>query len=356
MLDNKQITKSLNHSNVNDSTIIVNNGLSYTEVESICKNVCALEIQRNSNDALDKAQCRLNEITDEIISRIEREAHDYIYQFKEPDIQYSLQNSIIPYVRTGNSEMKDQLIDLFIDRLKSKSCDTEQTIIDEAISIIPSLSQSSIALLASIAFSDICIIFSVKFDQALEQIGKVFEKLSNLNRLDIAHLIQQNCANGGLTGIGLNDSMEAKLQKSYDIYFRRPFSQNIIDTYFKDFPNCILPNIPPIPYFYRNEGNNSLDSIYTSSQSMKQQMISNGQKSLIPSLDKYMSKVSIMNLAQIRELLINKDPNWNYAFDALNKDEVKSIRLSPVGIYIGISYLKRIAKLNISFNTFYLDN
>ena len=135
---NRQDAKNISNSNVNitNGDITYNSGLSYTDVREICKDVCAYEIQKNSQMALETSKKRLQEFSEECIDRIDSEAKEHIEQFKNPDIQYSLRNAAIPYLRTGDKELKEDLINMFIDRLKENQRTTTRSVIDEAIDII----------------------------------------------------------------------------------------------------------------------------------------------------------------------------------------------------------------------------
>lgn len=138
---NRQDAKNISNSNVNitNGDITYNSGVSYTDVREICKDVCAHEIQKNSQIALETSKKRLQEFSEECIDRIDSEAKDLIELFKNPDIQYSLRNATIPYLRTGDKELKEDLINMFIDRLKENQRTTKQSVIDVVLSSVKNM-------------------------------------------------------------------------------------------------------------------------------------------------------------------------------------------------------------------------
>lgn len=349
---NRQDAKNISNSNVNitNGDITYNSGLSYTDVREICKDVCAYEIQKNSQIALETSQKRLQEFSDECIDRIDSEAKEHIEQFKNPDIQYSLRNAAIPYLRTGDKELKEDLINMFIDRLKENQRTTTRSVIDEAIDIIPSLSQSSVALLSTITYSNLIRYFYPALEEDFNKLPNIFVHLQNITNLEIEHLVQQRCAIGGFNGISFHSSLESIFQKNYDLFFRCKMTMEDINISFPTLP----AQLNGMTYFFRDIENPSfLRHTYTGSEYLKKQMQQYGQQTYIELYEKYLKEKPCMSDDEIKNTLITKNHNWEYAFKAMNMEETKAISLTPVGRYIGLSYLNRKINIDIPFNLFY---
>jgi hypothetical protein len=349
---NRQDAKNISNSNVNitNGDITYNSGVSYTDVREICKDVCAHEIQKNSQIALETSKKRLQEFSEECIDRIDSEAKDHIELFKNPDIQYSLRNATIPYLRTGDKELKEDLINMFIDRLKENQRTTKQSVIDEAINIIPSLSQPSIVLLSTITYSDLIRYCYPTLEEDFNKLPNIFIYLQNITNLEIEHLVQQRCATGGLSGITFNLPLESIFQKNYDLYFRKKMTIDDINSLFHTLP----AKLNGMTYFWRDIENPSfIRHTYTGSEYLKKQMQEYGQQTYIELYENYLKENPCMSDDEIKNTLITKNHNWEYAFKTMNMEATKAISLTPVGRYIGLSYLHRKVNINIPFNLFY---
>lgn len=349
---NRQDAKNISNSNVNitNGDITYNSGVSYADVREICKDVCAHEIQKNSQMALETSKKRLQEFSEECIDRIDSEAKDHIEQFKNPDIQYSLRNATIPYLRTGDKELKEDLINMFIDRLKENQRTTKQSVIDEAINIIPSLSQPSIALLSTITYSNLIRYVYPTLEDEFNKLPNIFIYLQNITNLEIEHLVQQRCATGGLSGITFNLPLESIFQKNYDLYFRKKMTIDDINSSFHTLP----AQLNGMTYFWRDIENPSfIRHTYTGSEYLKKQMQEYGQQTYIELYENYLNENPCMSDDEIKNTLITKNHNWEYAFKTMNMEATKAISLTPVGRYIGLSYLHRKVNINIPFNLFY---
>lgn len=349
---NWQDAKNISNSNVNitNGDITYNSGVSYTDVREICKDVCAHEIQKNSQIALETSKKRLQEFSEECINRIDSEAKNHIELFKNPDIQYSLRNATIPYLRTGDKELKEDLINMFIDRLKENQRTTKQSVIDEAINIIPSLSQPSIALLSTITYSNLIRYVYPTLEDEFNKLPNIFIYLQNITNLEIEHLVQQRCATGGLSGITFNLPLESIFQKNYDLYFRKKMTIDDINSSFHTLP----AQLNGMTYFWRDIENPSfIRHTYTGSEYLKNQMQEYGQQTYIELYENYLKENPCMSDDEIKNTLITKNHNWEYAFKAMDMVGTKAISLTPVGRYIGLSYLHRKLNINIPFNLFY---
>ena len=239
---------------------------------------------------------------------------------------------------------------MFIDRLKENQRTTTRSVIDEAIDIIPSLSQSSVALLSTITYSNLTRYFYPALEDDFNKLPNIFIHLQNITNLEIEHLVQQRCAIGGFNGISFHSSLESIFQKNYDLFFRCKMTMEDINISFHTLP----ARLNGMTYFWRDIENPSfIRHTYTGSEYLKKQMKEYGQQTYIELYEKYLKEKPCMSDDEIKNTLITKSLNWEYAFKAMNMEETKAISLTPVGRYIGLSYLNRKININIPFNLFY---
>lgn len=354
MSSNKQEVKDILNSDVSLSNGVTINhfGLTYCEIQEICKNICASEIQRCFNDAFIVAEQRLGEAINHLIIVIENIANINPDKFRDPDIQYSLQKTIIPYIRTGDKELEEHLINLFIDRLMINERCTKQSIIEEAIDIIPTLSRPSLALMAVQVFSGLVISSAPLLEESFERMLPIFKSLDGLTRMDAEHLVQQRCELGGLRKIEL--SLEDKFCHNYDLYFKKVLTQDTIDRYFKELwsQTWLSDDGNSKSYFFENE-RHEWHFMISISRQMKEIMINNDHQEYVTLLNQYINVEPQMSPTEIKEYIISKYPYSKKALDILNYDYIKSITLLPVGFYLGMTYLNKVLPIKLNFETFY---
>ena len=123
-------------------------GISYDEARQIALDVFNANCQTMMSEAVQIADTRKNEIVDELIKRLYDEHPELSIRLKDPSIQYSLFSVIKNYVRTGDPDLEEQLLRMLILRMESKDRSLEQIVLDEAIEIVPKLTQDQINILS----------------------------------------------------------------------------------------------------------------------------------------------------------------------------------------------------------------
>lgn len=122
-------------------------GISYTEARQIALDVFNANCQKLMNEAAQTANIRANEIIDDFIKRLYAEQPELSYKLKEPSIQYSAYSVIKNYVKTGDVDLKENLLRMLMQRMRADDRSIEQIVLDEAIEILPKLTQDIINIL-----------------------------------------------------------------------------------------------------------------------------------------------------------------------------------------------------------------
>jgi hypothetical protein len=128
----------------------VNIGISANESRQIAIDVFKANFYDFSENAAKKALERAEEITDNFIEQFYTKIPHLEESLKEPSIQSSMFNAQKEYAKTGDKDLKEQLLDLLIQRIDSEERSLKQIVLDEAITIIPKLTQDQINLLSLI--------------------------------------------------------------------------------------------------------------------------------------------------------------------------------------------------------------
>ena len=122
-------------------------GVSYSEARQIALDVFNANCQKLMNEAVQTADTRAHEIIDDYIKRLFEQQPELSYKLKEPSIQYSVYSVIKNYVKTGDVDLKENLLRMLMQRMRANDRSMEQIVLDEAIEILPKLTQDIINIL-----------------------------------------------------------------------------------------------------------------------------------------------------------------------------------------------------------------
>ncbi|WLH87873.1 hypothetical protein PSH87_14350 [Pseudomonas sp. FP453] len=123
-------------------------GLSAIEAIAIAREVAVATFRELSGDARDTMSARVEQITVEVISRLEKENPEGLKKAKDPDFQHALLTVQKEYGRTGDRQLGDLLVDLLVDRSKQDERNILQIVLNESLNVVPKLTDSHLANLA----------------------------------------------------------------------------------------------------------------------------------------------------------------------------------------------------------------
>ncbi|MEW7986494.1 MAG: LPO_1073/Vpar_1526 family protein [Candidatus Thiodiazotropha endolucinida] len=127
-------------------------GASKDEVKQIALQVFETNFYKLTNEAHSIAFQRAEEITNKIIHRLWQKLPSGFNAASDPDFQYILYSAQRDFARTGDRNIGDLLVDLIIERCKSPDRSIRQIICDEALEILPKISQEMINILGIVFF------------------------------------------------------------------------------------------------------------------------------------------------------------------------------------------------------------
>lgn len=94
--------------------------------------------------------CRVEEITEKVLSKLEREYPEGLGKAVDPDFQHALYTVQKQYGRTGDKELGDLLVNLLVDRSKQGKRDILQIVLNESLEVAPKLTNGHVASLTLI--------------------------------------------------------------------------------------------------------------------------------------------------------------------------------------------------------------
>lgn len=232
--------------------------------------------------------------------------------------------------------------------------DTNQFVIDDAREVLPKLSKANLSFLALYVFSLISIPTNSKDEYKLyvEKLSKLLSNLKQLSALDIMYLKQQGCATG-VQMIHVNEKLEKSLLTNYEYYFSKEISieelSRLLDTYHPIEQNDMMI-ITSLIHISKNNG----VSLRFSSQS---RLANFSQQNNFPKTQAFFNEfITLQGKPTLEDTIdfhknINND--WEYAFDLWKRQDIVSLSIMPVGLYIGSVYLGKEIGMKIPQNIFY---
>ncbi len=343
--NNEQKISNANNSFVQQANGDIHNyGLRYDDVKEICHDVVRQELAIVTKEAADNFHKEISAFEKQFIERLEKlENPQVMEKLRTPKLQFALHDTLKEYAKTDNTNTKEELVELLIERLKVEEHTTEQYLIDETIKILPYLSLHQTYFLGALTLRKIINQgLSLIVVNKLKRRAMIYEYLDKITKLDIHYLKLTNCCSD-MSGTKYYIPLVNMMKPDYDLLFRHHITKESYVAFIHDHPN-----IPPIggqPMVYKEENKNEMYLMY-SSQRFLEEKIRKENKQIPPELEQLISLFTPFTDSEIKQYLISLHPNWQKAFDCLEKEEVTTIDLTPVGTYIGRRIVKKVTKDN----------
>jgi len=346
---NKQEQKSGDNStNIQANDIVVHQGLSYSEVKEVVLDVFRANFYELAGTAKDIARARAEEITENFLTKLQRENPAGLLKAEDPDFQSALFNVQKEHAKSGDKELGDLLVDLLVDRSKQKQRDILQIVLNESINTAPKLTDNQLAALA--------VIFLFRYTQnslvvSHQSLGEYFDRyllavtdkivkgiacyqhleFSGCGSISISQLNLVNILGGNYQGLFLKGFDEKEIED-------RQISVGLDGRFFVQCLN------DPSKFQVRARCKEDLE------ESLKTQNIQAEDQSKIIAL----FEVGKMNEQEIKDKCIAVRPYMADVFDVWAGSAMKNFTLTSVGIAIGHANIKRLvgefANLSIWIN------
>lgn len=128
----------------------IQQGLTYVEIKEIFLDLFKSNFLTLSQEAVQTATKRAEEITNSFIEKLQKENPDSLESVKNPGFQSALYEAQKSYAKTGDKDMADVLVDILVDRIEHQERDLKQIVLDESISVISKLTSPQLNTLTLI--------------------------------------------------------------------------------------------------------------------------------------------------------------------------------------------------------------
>lgn len=372
MVSEKQEVRSLDNSVVTQVGGDVNinyQGLSAADVIAIVKSTVASELAIYSCKAETEAQERLQKFSDDLVGQLAEKVAEKLDRFNEPALQFAVREAALGYVRSGSETDEANLIDLMLERVKVEEHTTKQKLIDQAIKIVPTLSAESLAILSLFAFRQLtCTGVRDEYIKWLLSINCVVDAVAKVNTLDVEYLIQAGCATG-LLGLKKFLSWEESCLKTADLFFRHQPPEEEIKAFmdsigiekrediggfstvafgkeaqeFLVFIATTMIILPEMQMGFNLVNRNALEEAFQK----------RGLSHLMDPLKRFIESAQPYSKEEVAQFFVNLNPNWHKVIELLDDEQFSTLKLTPVGAYIGIRQLTLLTGREIPIEIFY---
>ena len=303
-------------------------GVSYTEARQIALDV----FNTMMREAVQTAEIRANEIVDDFTKKLFEEHPELSVRLKEPSIQYSTFSVIKNYVKTGDTELKERMLRMLIKRMEAKERSMEQIVLDEAIEVLPKLTQDQVNIL-SLVLSAIYITHHItSIDDFRNFINELMGFYPIQKSISIyTHLQYTGCCSG-LAGVSTFKPFVDILRIQYGGIFSKGFSE---DSFEKTFPNDSERITPILMRCLQNKSHIQFNAINEVDLKNK---INNNHLEDFSSQILSLYNQNIMNNDKILAFVCDINPKMKAFIEDWNDklSELKSFKLTSVGYAIAV--------------------
>jgi len=327
---------------------ITKTGLSYSEVRDVALDVFRTNFYQLAGTAKETARARAEEITEEFLSKLQKEHPAGLEKSHDPDFQYALFTVQKEYARNGDKDLGDLLVDLLVDRSKQEQRDILQIVLNESLNTAPKLTESQLAVLAVVFLFKYTQNYGIGNHQMLgeyldKQVAPFASKVVK-NNACYQHLEFSGCGSIGFGGI----SLEQILGQTYQGQFLKGFEQTEVSDRGISIgtdPRFFVPCLnDPSKIQVRANSKEILD------KNLEAHAIPLEDRAKITAL----FDVGKMNDAEIRDKCISIRPYMSDLFECWAGSPMQNFTLTIVGIAIGHANIKRLvgefANLSIWIN------
>ena len=340
--------------NISNSTVIAINGdvtidgEKYNNILKSLIEVVRKDFESYSYAAIANAKEEIANYLKRVFEKLAKEHLTHLTEkFQKPAIQVGLHDSIISYISSEDENIREYIVELMIDRLKVQSGTTEQSIVNEAIKLIPALNTKTLSLLALMNLRHQVMLppISTILDSSFSELSPIVNQAPQISSIDIDFISQNKCTRV-ITSLYPIDTLENHLLKQYDLYFRQEGSKEELDAFAAIHPEIMyqVNDMGTCMFCYTNKNMEHWKFCDVNSKVFYDRLRARGQEYLIPLVEELKSEFASFTQNDVREYLCKINPNWMAVFNLLNSPQLNHLDLSMLGMYIGSKYISKVTK------------
>lgn len=323
--------------NLQAQSIVVHQGISYSDAKEIALDVYKSNFLQLSQDAAEVARARAEEITDNFLEKLKNENENAIESMNEPSMQAALYEAQKQYAKTGDKDLEGLLVDILVERASTPERNIHQIVLDESLAVAAKLTAEQMDALT------INFLITKTSNGTLTNLPAIpgylkthiVPFIQNLSRETSCyeHLEYVGC--GSLMHVGGIKQIEEIYRQHYAGLFSKGFDQERLERE--------IENHGEYPYLFTScLHDSSLIQISAVNVAIINEICDkHGVPELIKQKVTNLFDSTLMSPAEIKNYLIEVTPELEPLFDLWKDTQLSKFGLTTVGIAIAQANFRR---------------
>lgn len=309
-------------------------GVSAGEARQIAIDVYRANFSALAQEAATTAMERATVLSDRLIDKLAKQFPETLSEFKQPGMQIAVLTAQREYARSGDKLVEDLLVSVLVDRAREKTRTLRQIAFDEALQIIPKLTDKQVdALTLNTLVNDQY--FMARSEAGLKKyLGFLvqFKVALGFRSPNVSHLEFAGCVKQSTTSSSQR-SLDYYLKNTYPGLFPKPFTKEHFE---KTIPSPELFRDLLVPH--GDAGLVRLNAIST--QDINQFFSARGMENELkkPLFD--LLRSSSLGFDDVKRSLVALQEGLEFVFSFDNHDLLR-LELTPVGMAVACANFKR---------------
>lgn len=323
--------------NLQGQTIVINQGISYSDAKEIALDVYKSNFLQLSKDAADLALSRAEELTDNFLKKFREQNDSAIGSMNDPGMQASLYEAQKEYAKTGDKDLEGLLIDILVERAGIAERNLHQIVLDESLKVASKLTAEQMDAL-TINFliaktKDLRINNLQTLQNHFEKDIIPFLPTLSKNTSCYEHLEYVGCGSINLVG-GLMP-IESIYRQQYSGLFCKGFD---VDNFTSAVGNPAEYNGLLIPYLHDPQ-KLQISAIDESVLNQKATELNINEENRVKLANYF--KGNLMSDSEVKDFIKSKIPPATKLFDLWGESALSKFNLTTVGIAIAQANFRR---------------
>jgi hypothetical protein len=324
-----------NSTNLQGKTIVINQGISYSDAKAIALDVFKANALELSTRAADIARGRAEELIDGFLEELRTRAPESINKMEDPGMQYAIFTAQKEYAKTGDKDLAKLLVDILVDLAKQEGRDLKQIVLDESLSTVTKLTAAQLDTLTVIFISKYTVNHNVVSIKALSDYLNAYF-LPFIKSLSREHSLYQHLEFAGCGSISLGASpLEEIFKGNYTGIFQKGLPKEEIEKQL-DKPMASMAGL-----FITSLRDNSLYQINAiNNDSLENQAIKSDVTGVALHKLKALFTSQTFSAQEVKDDLINHCPDFKLLFEIWTDSSLKHMTMTSVGIALAQTNLR----------------
>jgi len=308
-------------------------GVSAGEARQIALDVYKANFVVLSQEAISTALSRAEKLSDDLIAKLSVLDEQLLSQFRTPGMQLAVLGAQREYARTGDETVEQLLVSVLVDRAREANRNLRQIALEEAITVIPKLTEKQIDILTLNNLVNDHYFVARSMPALKNYLSTVarFKATIRFMSPDIRHLEFAGCAK--LRTPTKIKSLDAKLRESFPGLFPKGFTR---EAFAAAVPQSERFEALLVPV-------ESTDLVRLNAVSIEEinlffQANSIGNEEKKPLFD--LLRSTSMDIKEVKQILLDMEPSLDFLFSFDNRD-IFDLELTPVGVAIATANFAR---------------